>query len=52
MYQWIFTILGMCMDLVEMWFGIEIWFGIANGYTSSSFDSLICLPHVCIFVFV
>ena len=31
--QWIFTKLGMCIDIVE------IWFGIANGQISSNFDS-------------
>ena len=32
-FQWIFTKLGMCIDTVE------IWFGIANGQSSSIFDS-------------
>ena len=32
-HQWIFTKLGMCIDI------IEIWFGIANGQISSIFDS-------------
>ena len=32
-HQWIFTKLGICIDLVE------IWFGIANGQISSNFDS-------------
>ena len=32
-HQWIFTKLGMCIDIVE------IWFGIANGQISSIFDS-------------
>ena len=32
-YQWIFTKLGVCIDIVE------IWFGIANGQISSFFDS-------------
>ena len=31
-HQWIFTKLGMCIDIVE------IWFGIANGQISSIFD--------------
>ena len=31
-HQWIFTKLGMCIDIVE------IWFGIANGQISSTFD--------------
>ena len=30
-HQWIFTKLGMCIDIVE------IWFGIANGQISSNF---------------
>ena len=30
--QWIFTKLGMCIDIVE------IWFWIANGQISSNFD--------------
>ena len=38
-YQWIFTELGMCFDIVE------IWFGIANGQISCIFDRVICLPH-------
>ena len=32
-HQWIFTKFGMCIDIVE------IWFGIANGQISSNFDS-------------
>ena len=32
-HQWIFTKLGMCIGIVE------IWFGIANGQISSNFDS-------------
>ena len=43
-YQWIFMNLGMCNDIVE------IWFGIANGQTLSIFHRLICLPYVCIFI--
>ena len=35
-YQWIFIKLGMCIDIVE------IWFGIANGQILSIFDSVIC----------
>ena len=31
-HQWIFTKLGMCFDIVE------IWFGIANGQILSAFD--------------
>ena len=37
-YQWTFTKLGMCFDIVE------IWFGIANGQISSIF---ICPQHIC-----
>ena len=36
--QWIFTKLGMCIDIVE------IWFGIANGQILSNFYRVIC-PH-------
>ena len=38
-HQWIFTKLGMCIDIVE------IWFGIANGQISSMFDRVICPGH-------
>ena len=38
-FLWIFTKLGMCIDIVE------IWFGIANMQISSTFDRVICLPH-------
>ena len=31
-HQWIFTKLGMCIDI------LEIWFGIANGQISSNFE--------------
>ena len=34
--QWIFTKLGTCIDIVE------IWIGIANGQISSNFDGVIC----------
>ena len=44
-HQWIFTKLGMCIDIVE------IWFGIANGQISSNFDGVICPRQVHIFVF-
>ena len=43
-HQWIFTKLGMCIDIVE------IWFGIANGQIFSNFYGVICLRHVHIFV--
>ena len=38
-HQWIFTKLGMYIDIVE------IWFGIANGQISSVFDSYMYLPE-------
>ena len=43
-HQWVFTKLGMCIDIVE------IWFGIANGQISSIFDGVICPRHSHIFV--
>ena len=43
-HQWIFTKLGMCIDIVE------IWFGIANGQISSIFYGVICPRHARIFV--
>ena len=43
-HQWIFTKLGMCIDIVE------ICFGIANKQISSIFDGVICLRHAHIFV--
>ena len=43
-HQWIFTKLGMCIDIVELWFGI------ANGQISSIFDGVICPRHTHIFV--
>ena len=42
--QWIFTKLGMCIDIVE------IWIGIANGQILSNFDGVICPRHFHIFV--
>ena len=36
-HQWIFTKLGMCIDIVD------IWFGIANGQISSIFTELSAL---------
>ena len=42
--QWIFTKIGMCIDIVE------IWFGIANGQISSNFYVVICPRHAHIFV--
>ena len=38
-HQWIFTQLGMCIDIVE------IWFGIANGQILSNFDGV--MPESC-----
>ena len=38
-HQWIFTKLGMCIDI------LKIWFGIANGQISSVFDRVICPQH-------
>ena len=43
-HQWIFTKLGMCIDIME------ICFGIANGQISSIFDGVICPRHAHIFV--
>ena len=37
--QWSFAKLGMCIDIVE------IWFGIAIGQISSMFDGVICPRH-------
>ena len=44
-YQWIFTKLGMRIDIVE------IWFGIANGQISSNFDGVVCPRQAHIFIF-
>ena len=38
--HWIFTKFGMCIDIVE------ICFGIANGQISSIFDWVICLQYI------
>ena len=43
-YQRIFTKLGMCIDIVETWFGI------VDGQISSNFDRVICPRHVHIFI--
>ena len=43
-HQWIFTKLGMCIDIVE------ICFGIANGQILSIFDGIICPRHTHIFI--
>ena len=37
--QWIFTKLGMCIDIVE------IWFGISHRQILSIFDGVICPRH-------
>ena len=42
---WIFTKLGVCTDIVE------IWFGIVTGQILSIFDSVICPGYVRIFIF-
>ena len=39
-YRWIFTKLGLCIDIVE------IWFWIANGLILSIFDRVTCLQHL------
>ena len=41
-YQWIFTKLGVCIDIVK------IGFGIANGQISSVFVRVICPQYICI----
>ena len=38
-HQWMFTKLGICIDIVE------IWFGIANGQILSNIYGVICLRH-------
>ena len=43
-HQWIFMKLGMCIDIVE------IWFRIANGQISSNFDGVIYPRHAHIFI--
>ena len=44
-HQWIFTKLGMCIDIVE------IWFVNANEQISSNSDGVICPRHAHIFTF-
>ena len=39
-YHWVFTKLGVCIDI------IDIYFGIANGRISSIFDKVICPQHI------
>ena len=43
-YRWIFTKLGVCIDIVE------IYFGIADGLSSLIFDRVNCPRHVRIFI--
>ena len=43
-HQWIFTKLVLCIDIVD------IWFGIANGQISSNIYGVICPRHAHIFV--
>ena len=43
-HQWIFTKLGVCIDIVETWFEI------ANGQISSNFDRVICPRYAHIFI--
>ena len=38
-HQWIFSKLGMCIDIME------VWFGIADGQISSNFYGVICPRH-------
>ena len=45
-HQWVFTKLGMCIYIVE------IWFGIADGQISPNFYGVTCLRHSHIFVSV
>ena len=42
--EWIFTNFGMCIDIVD------IWFGIANGQISSDFYGVISPRHTHILV--
>ena len=43
-YRGIFTKFGICIDIVE------VWFGIANGQILSIFDRIICSGHIHIFI--
>ena len=43
-HEWIFTKLSLCIDIVE------IWFGIANGQISSNIYGVICPRHTHIFI--
>ena len=42
--KWIFTKFGICIDIME------VWFGIANGQISLNIDGVICPRHAHIFV--
>ena len=44
-YYWIFNKLGVCIDIVDMWFGI------VNGQILSNFDRIIrpCVRPLCRF---
>ena len=44
-HPWIFTKLGMCIDIVA------VWFGITNGQISLMFDRVICPRNAHIFIF-
>ena len=44
-YQWIFTKVGICIDIFIK-INIKIWFGIANGQSSSIFDSYLPATHM------
>ena len=43
-YQWIVTKLGVCIVVVEFWFGIAL------GQISLIFEGVVCPQQVCIFV--
>ena len=43
-HQWIFTEFGMCIDIVELWFGIADW------QISLSFGRVIYPRHAHIFI--
>ena len=43
-HQQIFNKFGLCIDIME------IWFGIADGQISSNFDGVICPRHAHIFI--
>ena len=43
-HQWVFTKLGMCSDIVE------VWYGTTKGQISSNFDGIPYPRHAHIFV--